>query len=89
MKAHICIGGPLDGEYATYQDFVGYWDDNGQRDRAMYEHLRDQYYQFNTAHHRSTILQRASRKLGQKEEGCHVVWLHRSVLKPSVSPKNR
>jgi hypothetical protein len=40
-KAYICIGGPLDGQYATTEDF---------HDReGMYAHLDDQYASYNSS----------------------------------------
>ena len=86
MKAHLCVGGPLDGEFATSDDFYGYIpyvkgtkrrDWRAGRTPGMYDHLRKEYHQFNNA----------SRAFAPK--GCHVVWIHESVLKPSISPRNR
>lgn len=85
MKAHICIGGPLDGSFATSDDFYGgyaYVPGTRRRDyhtpvEGMYEHLKHEYFQFNTA------TRAATGKLG------NVVWLHKSLLKPAISPKDR
>lgn len=40
MKAHVCIGGPLDGQHAISSDF---WQG------GMYHHLEREYLQFNNA----------------------------------------
>lgn len=86
MKAHVCIGGPLDGQFATSDDFYGnYPYEPGTRRRdyraapneGMYEHLKDEYFQFNTAARVAT------------RNHAHVVWLHKSLLKPAISPKDR
>jgi len=79
-KAHICIGGPLDGQHAIGKDF---WE------HGMFHHLEDEYMQFNTAWRNATVLQRASKALDRPLQECHVVWLHRSLLRPSVTPRNR
>ena len=89
MKAHLCIGGPLDGEHATSEDFYGYRarDEKGKvipyhklktyapREDGMYGHLRNDYVQFNTSHHGAA-----------KSD---VVWIHRELLTGSVSPRQR
>jgi len=92
MKAHICIGGPLDGEWATSSDFHGDWISAGadsRREDGMYEHLSREYFQFNTARHQSTVFQHPSRKKGLGRVECHVVWLHRSLLQSPKSPRER
>ena len=96
MKAHICIGGPLDGEHATSEDFFGYrpidpktkrpypygvgkkmpdgrWP--WSRDPGMYAHLSREYVQFNTSSHGAA-----------KSD---VIWIHRSLLTGSISPRKR
>lgn len=82
-KAHLCLGGPLDGEHAQGADFYGGYEkipgtrrnDYSKRVEGMYEHLRSQYVQFNTASH------------GYAKSD--VVWIHRDLLTGSVSPKDR
>lgn len=82
-KAHIVIGGPLDGEFATSADFHGGYEkvdgrnDYSQRVEGMYEHLAREYQQFNTAYRRSTL------------KGANVVWIHESLLRPPISPRLR
>lgn len=94
VKAHRCIGGPLDGEYATSEDFLGYRQINPEtkkpyiyhqaraagtnawkRDEGMYQHLKGEYMQFNTARHGNAA--------------SDVVWIHSSLLTGSISPKSR
>ncbi|HEY6019187.1 MAG TPA: hypothetical protein VIY48_04585 [Candidatus Paceibacterota bacterium] len=85
MKAHFCIGGPLDGEFATSDDFYGGYEkvpgtrrnDYSKRVEGMYEHLKDEYHQFNNAS-----------RVGAPK-GCHVVWIHKNALSPSISPRKR
>jgi hypothetical protein len=44
-KAYYCVGGPLDGQYATTADFYTYaWGDNPV---GMFAHLDGEYSQFN------------------------------------------
>lgn len=87
-KAHFCIGGPLDGEHAASEDFHGYRqrDDKGKvipyhrtgyvrPEPGMYEHLSNEYVQFNTANHG------AARS--------DVVWIHRSRLPGSIPMSRR
>jgi hypothetical protein len=86
-KAHPCIGGPLDGEFATSGDFHGSYEkvpgtqrnDYSKPVEGMYAHLSDDYYQFNTAY--SYTMKR--RNLAR------VVWLHVSMLRPSIAPSKR
>lgn len=76
MKAHICIGGPLDGEFATSEDFYGHWDRQSlMHERGMYEHLKNEYAQFHNASR--------SRKRAQ------VCWIHVPLLPVSISPRKR
>lgn len=77
MKAHICIGGPLDGEFATSKDLHGEWSYPPGHIEGMYEHLQHEYHQFNNAN-------RAFNKTG-----CHVIWLHESLMQSSISPRKR
>lgn len=83
MKAHICIGGPLNGEFATSKDFYGEWDPVViKRYEGMYNHLRAEYVQFNNA----------SRPYNTGQHGRHraqVAWIHIDCLPPSISPRNR
>ena len=72
VKAHICIGGPLDGQHRTYKEI---------QDEHPYPSR--EYLQFNTAYRYSTTLQRASKRAGTKLQECHVVWVHRSLLQPA------
>jgi len=82
-RAHICIGGPLDGEFACSDDFYGGYEkvpgtnrnDYSKSVEGMYEHLKGQYQQFNTAHSR--------------RGACNVIWLHTSLMKVPVSPRAR
>lgn len=53
MKAYYCVGGPLDGEYATSKDFYGDW---RTKEKGMYAHLYKQYSQFNGCGGRCTML---------------------------------
>lgn len=83
MKAHVCVGGPLDGEFATSEDFYGYpaRDEKGRlerlnwtpRETGMYQHLRNEYQAYHNAH-RSNV---------------PVLWIHTSLLKPPISPRKR
>lgn len=72
MKAHPCIGGPLDGEFAMYHDF---W----QTNNGIYAHMRDEYVQFNNAHHESS----------SKKSRAAVAFIHVSKLPKSISPRDR
>ncbi len=95
MKAHICIGGPLDGEFATGADFYGgYEKTDGRNDykkpvAGMYAHMKDEYHQFNTAHRSGTTIRWKAEGGKIKRWECHVVWLHTSLLQPAISPKDR
>ena len=95
MKAHICIGGPLDGYFATSEDFAGapykYSYPNGRTnppmrtitgDAGMYNHLRDEYaqYNFGNSPYGSSFIPRARPSM---------VWLHYTLLKPSIPPSRR
>jgi hypothetical protein len=92
MKAHICIGGPLDGMFATSKDFeqrvvanrAGGGYDIGYvfREGGMYGHLHNEYVQFNNAS-RPYHVGKHGRKRAQ------VAWIHIDILKPSISPKDR
>lgn len=89
MKAHICIGGPLDGEFASSEDFYGYRqrDEKGrvipyhrlergwEREPGMYDHLKNEYLQFNTS----------SSRRGR----CNVIWLHTSRMIPPIPGRKR
>jgi hypothetical protein len=83
MKAHVCIGGPLDGEHATSEDFYGYrrnekdayGNRTWKRDPGMYQHLKHDYCQFNTGSHGAAK--------------SNVVWIHRDLLTGSISPRQR
>ena len=67
MKAHVCIGGPLDGEFAASIDFYGRWNrEESHYEDGMYTHLKDVYVQF---HNASAGRRRA-----------HVVWIHLDLL---------
>ena len=67
MKAHICIGGPLNGEHAASIDFYGRWNrETTRHEEGMYAHLKDAYVEF---HNASAGRRRA-----------HVVWIHRDLL---------
>lgn len=83
MKAHVCIGGPLDGEFATTADFWGGYEkvpgtnrnDWSRRIPGMYEHLTHDYVQFHNA----------SRAKGRAT----VVWIHRPLLPVSIPARQR
>lgn len=83
MKAHVCIGGPLDGEFATSADFYGGYEkvagtnrnDYSRRVEGMYQHLRDQYHQF---HNASRDSRRAT-----------VVWIFHEMLPRAISARQR
>ena len=83
MKAHVCIGGPLDGEFATGADFHGGYEKvDGRNDykkpiEGMYEHLKNEYHQFNNAGR------------AWNRTGSNVVWIHTSVLKGSIPARER
>jgi hypothetical protein len=66
VKAHICIGGPLDGEFASSRDFHGKWQYPEPREEGMYEHLARDYVEF---HNASSSRKRAA-----------VCWIHISLL---------
>jgi hypothetical protein len=93
MKAHICIGGALDGQFATSVDFEDgrhHWEWPEGRGvgkpvkiydgpAGMYHHLADHYYAYNSA----------SGGRGTARNKPSMVWLHIDLLKPSISPKDR
>lgn len=98
MKAHICIGGPLDGKFAISKDFEDaprHWEyPEGESPRfgpngngrevidgpaGMYNHLRDDYVQYNISVRSSWVPKNAP----------SMVWLHKDLLKPSKSPRER
>ncbi len=76
MKAYYCVGGPLDGEYATSKDFHGNWETN---EDGMYSHLRKEYAAYNSSGW-SYVPQ------GDK---CSRLWIHKDYLKPGISPRGR
>jgi hypothetical protein len=94
MKAHVCIGGPLDGLFATSEDFHGYRVINpatkkpyrhGERmpdGRWPYERDPGMYAhltnEYAQFHNASSSRRRA-----------HVVWIHTSLLPVAISPKQR
>jgi hypothetical protein len=82
--AYPCIGGPLDGEYATTDDFEKPTDEKYRgnswfREGGMYGHLADDYAEFNNS--------RGGRKVIGGEPS--MVFIHRALLKPLVAPRNR
>lgn len=93
MKAHICIGGPLDGQFAVTRDFedgLYHWEwPNGRGvgkpikisdgPAGIYFHLAEQYYPYNSA----------GGGRGAARNKPSMVWLHIDLLKPSISPKDR
>ncbi len=87
MKAHICIGGPLGGEFATSEDFQGgYPIKDGRRDytrkiEGMYEHLAGQYAQYNFGY--------APYPTSITKNRPSMVWIHKDLLLPSISPSKR
>ena len=98
--AYPCIGGPLDGEHATTEDFYGYrpinpetkkpyrWNERQpdgrysfERDEGMYAHLKNEYVEFN-----------GSGGGGRKRIGMFppsMIFVHKSLLKPTESPRKR
>jgi hypothetical protein len=90
MKAHVCIGGPLDGNFATSTDFSPEYGTPGSHwytPLGKYAQHQREYFQFNTAYHRATVFVQFSKKLGRKREECHVVWIHRSLLQTPLTLK--
>jgi len=85
-RAHPCVGGPLDGQYATDGDFHGYYEkvpgtrrnDYSKKIEGMYEHLKDEYYPYNCAN-RSWARHRMP----------NVVFVHKDLVGPSVPPSKR
>jgi len=83
VKAHVCIGGPLDGEFATSADFHGGYakvpgtnrNDYSKRIEGMYAHLWPHYVEFHNA------------SSGRKR--AHVVWIHEDLLPPAIPPSQR
>jgi hypothetical protein len=87
VKAHPCIGGPLDGLYATDGDFHGSYEkvpgtkrnDYGKPVEGMYEHLKGEYTPYNIA----------TRAMIRGKERANVVYVHDSLNRASVSPRLR
>lgn len=88
MKAHPCIGGPLDGEFATDGDFHGYHEkmpgtqrnDYTKPIEGMYEHLRHEYVPYN--------ISTRSHMRGKKGRA-NVVYVHDSINKFSIAARKR
>lgn len=79
MKAHVCIGGPLDGEFAATIDFYGRWVAEERRhEEGMYEHLKGAYVQFHNAHRGRA-----------REARAHVVWIHLDLLPAPKALRDR
>lgn len=81
--AYPIIGGPLDGEYAATVDFEKEWKSSNPewaREGGMYAHLSDEYLQFNRSGG-------YSKRIGSFPPS--MVYIHKSVLKPLASPKDR
>lgn len=82
MRAHICIGGPLDGEFATNADFYGAYEkvpgtkrnDYSKPIEGMYAHLKHDYFDYNNA---------------TRGRLANVVWIHKSLLPPSIPASKR
>lgn len=88
-KAYPCIGGPLDGEFATTGDFEGDYpyvkgtkrrDYDAKRIEGMYEHLASSYVQFNQA---GNNWNKDTRRIPP------MIWLHTGLLVLPVPPKER
>lgn len=88
MKAHPCIGGPLDGLYATNGDFHGFHekvpgtrrnDYSKPTIEGMYAHLKGEYVAYNIS----------ARALLRRKERGNVVYVHDSVNRASVVPSRR
>jgi hypothetical protein len=80
--AYPIIGGPLDGEYATTDDFYperGKPDSYYYRPGGLYGHLDREYAEFNAA-------SGGNKKLGGSPT---MVFIHKSLLKPLISPRDR
>jgi hypothetical protein len=87
--AYPCIGGPLDGEYATTDDMrpthiaardYGKWKKGDViTEGGLYGNIAADYFEFNSAHGRA-------KRIGAFPS---MIFVHRSVLKPLISPKER
>lgn len=73
--AYPCVGGPLDGEYATTEDFRTWGDNPG-----MYTHLTREYHEYNY-----TVATR--KRVGSFPPS--MIFIHVSLLKPLARPRDR
>lgn len=94
MKAHVCIGGPLDGEHATSEDFYGYRVINPET-KKPYRHgerMPDGRYSFQRDPGMYQHLRREYHQFNTRSHGAaksNVVWIHTSRLTGSISPRQR
>jgi hypothetical protein len=87
--AYPCVGGPLDGEYATTDDMIptmiaardyGKWKKGDIiREGGLYGHIAHEYHEYNASHG-------SAKKIGSKPS---MIFIHNSLLKPLISPKDR
>ena len=97
--AYPCIGGPLDGEYATSEDFHGYRPINPETKKpyrygetppdGRYSWQRDEGMY---AHLKHEYVEYNGSGGGSKRVGGFpptMVYIHKSVLKPLQSPRKR
>ena len=76
--AYPCIGGPLDGQYATTDDFYRGWgkpEDKYYRPEGMYSHLSQEYCEYNAAYRHSKYTS--------------MIFIHVSLLKNKNSARKR
>lgn len=85
--AYPIVGGPLDGKHAITDDFSQYYQkyesDVWPKDMGagIYKHLADEYVEYNIAGGAR------SKKVGSFPPS--MVYIHKSLLKPLISPKDR
>ena len=77
MKAHICIGGPLDGLHACTNDFwEDEWDGKNLTYTGRYADYQNDYVQFNNADRPYNP---------RKNPRACVAWIYRPLLLPSIT----
>jgi hypothetical protein len=77
-RAYPIIGGPLDGFHALTSDFYSGYGKEGDEyysPAGMYCHLDDEYVEYNCA--------------SRRRHAPSMIFVHKSVLKPLISPKER
>lgn len=97
MKAHICIGGPLDGEFATTEDFIGYkalnpetgkpykWSDRdaeGRMPNGLWSWQREPGMYEHLRHEYHRFNSGGTSKVS-------MVWIHKDTLQMPISPRKR